>query len=212
MMTAQTPIRVMIVDDHPLLREGLLAMLDKVPDIALVAEANSGEEAVARYNEVRPDVTLMDLRMPGLGGLNAIAAIRRARPNARLIALSTYAGGSLVNAVHKAGASGYLLKSMLAENVLDSIRAVHRGRGVWPSELLGGQMFFNKDNLSFRELDVVRHAAGGLSNREIGEALGISEETVKSYMRTILTKLNANDRTHAVTICLQRGLLDTWEL
>ncbi|TFW18922.1 response regulator transcription factor [Duganella callida] len=211
-MTAQTPIRVMIVDDHPLLREGLLAMLDKVPDIALVAEANSGEEAVARYNEVRPDVTLMDLRMPGLGGLNAIAAIRRARPNARLIALSTYAGGSLVNAVHKAGASGYLLKSMLAENVLDSIRAVHRGRGVWPSELLGGQMFFNKDNLSFRELDVVRHAAGGLSNREIGEALGISEETVKSYMRTILTKLNANDRTHAVTICLQRGLLDTWEL
>jgi DNA-binding NarL/FixJ family response regulator len=211
-MNAQNPIRVMIVDDHPLLREGLLAMLDKVPDIALVAEANSGEEAVARYHDVRPDVTLMDLRMPGLGGLNAIAAIRRARPNARLIALSTYAGGSLVNAVHKAGASGYLLKSMLAENVLDSIRAVHRGRGVWPSELLGGQMFFNKDNLSFRELDVVRHAAGGLSNREIGEALGISEETVKSYMRTILTKLNANDRTHAVTICLQRGLLDTWEL
>ncbi|NYE59487.1 DNA-binding NarL/FixJ family response regulator [Duganella sp. 1224] len=211
-MSLPSSIRVMIVDDHPLLREGLLAILAKAPDIELVAEADSGEEAVARFVEVRPDVTLMDLRMPGLGGLNAISAIRRNRPNARLIALSTYAGGALVQAAHKAGASGYLLKSMLAENVLDSIRTVHRGREVWPSELLGGQIYFERDRLSFRELDVLRNVAGGLSNRAIGDKLGISEETVKSYMRTVMTKLGANDRTHAVTICLQRGLLDTWEL
>ncbi|MRX10568.1 response regulator [Pseudoduganella sp. FT25W] len=205
-------IRVMIVDDHPLLREGLLAILAKAPDIALAAEAESGEEALARHEVVKPDVTLMDLRMPGLGGLEAIAAIRRRQPGARLIALSTYAGGALVQAAHKAGASGYLLKSMLAENVLDSIRTVHRGREVWPSELLGGQIFFDRDRLSVRELDVLRNVAGGLSNRAIGDKLGISEETVKSYMRTLMSKLDANDRTHAVTICLQRGLLETWEL
>jgi len=175
--------------------------LAKAPDIELVAGADSGEKAVARYIDARPDVTLMDLRMPGLGGLNPISTIRRSRPNARLIALSTYAS-----------ASGYLLKSMLAENVLDSIRTVHRGREVWPSELLGGQIYFDRDRLSFRELDVLRNVAGGLSNRTIGEKLGISEETVKSYMRTVMTKLGANNRTHAVTICLQRGLLETWEL
>ena len=206
------PIRVMVADDHQLLREGLQAVLNNAADMQVVAVAVDGEQAVDYFRKTIPDVTLMDVRMPGSGGLAAIASICAYAPHARLIALSTYAGDALVRSAMVAGARGYLLKSTLADHVLDAIRAVHAGHERWPPPCEMQPAGLPAGELSRREREVIRLVATGASNREIGAALGLTEETVKSYMRTILPKLGANDRAHAVAICIQRGILNTWEL
>jgi len=205
------PIRLLIADDHQLLREGLQAVLSKAPDIVLVATASSGEEAVEKFQDTIPDVTLMDVRMPGMGGLSAIEAIRAFNSNARVIALSTYAGDALVKSAQRLGARGYLLKSMLAEKLFSAIRDVHSGCMCWPPDD-GRGMMRTKDDLSPREREVIHFVACGGTNKEIGLHLGISEETVKGYMRSILPKLGATDRANAVAISLQRGILNSWEL
>ena len=211
-MPPRHPIRIMIVDDHQLLREGLQAVINMAPDMQLVAIASSGEEAVDKFREAIPDITLMDVRMPGIDGLSAISAIRETARHARIIALSTYAGEALVKTAQKAGACGYLLKSMLAENMFAAIRSVHSGAQCWPQGHCIDATRRNKDDLSPREREVIQIVAHGGSNKEIGQRLGISEETVKGYMRSILPKLGASDRTHAVTLSLQRGILNPWDL
>lgn len=204
-------IRVLLADDHYLMREGVRLMLDSAPDMQLVASVDDGPSAVETFKAMIPDVTLMDLRMPGGDGLSAIAAIRRYAPSARIVVLSTYSGDALIKQARRAGASAYLLKSMLLENMLHAIRSVHAGLQFWPPELethdAGG-----KDDLTPRECDIVRLVACGSSNREIASRLGIGEETVKTYMRSILPKLGANDRAHAVAICMRRGYLDLSDL
>lgn len=193
------------------MREGVRYMLDSAPDMQLVASVGDGASAVETFKKTIPDVTLMDLRMPGGDGLAAISAIRRYAPSARLVVLSTYNGDALIKQARRAGASAYLLKSMLFENMLSVIRSVHAGLQFWPPELEAhtGSM---KDDLTPRECDIVRLVACGSSNREIARELGIGEETVKTYMRSILPKLGANDRAHAVAICMRRGYLDLSDL
>lgn len=207
---ASRPIRVLLADDHHLMQEGVRAMLDSARDMRLVASVGDGSAALEAFKATIPDVTLMDLRMPDGDGLTAIAAIHRYAPCAGIVALSTYSGDALIKQARKAGASAYLLKSMLFENMLDVIRAVHAGRQFWPPELQahGGM----KDDLTPRECDIMHHVARGSSNREIARALGIGEETVKTHMRTILPKLGAHDRAHAVAICMRRGYLDLADL
>lgn len=186
-------------------------MLESAHDMQLVASVGDGPSAVEAFKATIPDVTLMDLRMPGGDGLSAIAAIRHYAPSARLVVLSTYNGDALVRQARKAGAAAYLLKSMLFENMLDVIRSVHAGCQFWPPELEApaGSM---KDDLTPRECDIIHLVACGNSNREIARELGIGEETVKTYMRTILPKLGANDRAHAVAICMRRGYLTLSDL
>ncbi|MYM22650.1 response regulator [Duganella sp. FT135W] len=205
------PIRILIADDHQLLREGLQAVIAKAADMTLVATASSGEEAVEKFKATIPDVTLMDVRMPGMDGLGAIEAIRAFNSNAKIIALSTYAGDALVRSVQRLGARGYLLKSMLAEKMFTAIRDVHAGCMCWPPDD-GRGMMRTKDELSPREREVIHFVACGGTNKEIGLHLGITEETVKGYMRSILPKLGASDRANAVAISLQRGILNAWEL
>lgn len=205
------PIRVLLADDHYLMREGVRFMLDSAADIQLVASVDDGPSAVEAFKAMIPDVTLMDLRMPGGDGLSAIAAIRRYAPSARIVVLSTYSGDALIKQARKAGASAYLLKSTLLENMLHAIRSVHAGLQFWPPELETHDAS-GKDDLTPRECEIIRHVACGSSNREIARQLGIGEETVKTYMRSILPKLGANDRAHAVAICMRRGYLDLSDL
>jgi len=207
-MTRQ--IRILAVDDHPLLREGIAAVLQGEPDMVLIGEATSGEEAVRSYQLHRPDVTLMDLQMPGIGGIEAITAIRSEFPNARFIVLTTYQGDVQALRALKAGASGYLLKSMLRKDLLDTIRLVDAGKRRIPPEIAAELAdHVADDSLSERELDVLRRVAQGNSNKVIAGQLAISEATVKGHMKSILSKLGANDRTHAVTIALKRGFIDS---
>jgi DNA-binding NarL/FixJ family response regulator len=198
-------IRVLLADDHHLMRDGVRLMLENSQDMKLVASVCDGVAAVEAFKLTIPDVTLMDLRMPGGDGLSAIAAIRAYSPCARLIALSTYTGDGLMKQVQKLGASAYLLKSMLAGHMLEVIRLVHSGGRFWPAEL--EQHALQKDLLTPRECEIVHFVAQGESNREIARHLGIGEETVKTYMRSILLKLGAKDRAHAVAICIRRGYL-----
>jgi DNA-binding NarL/FixJ family response regulator len=207
-VTAQ-PIRILIADDHPLLREGIAAVLQAQPDMLLVGEAANGREAIERFRELRPDVTLMDLQMPEMGGIEAIAAIRHAFPDARIAVLTTYKGDAQALRAIKAGASGYLLKSMLRRELIDTIRALHAGRRAIPAEVaIELAEHAIDDALSLREIEVLRLAAAGNANKQIGAALGISEDTVKAHMKNVLSKLQAHDRTHAVTIAMKRGILD----
>jgi DNA-binding NarL/FixJ family response regulator len=205
------PIRVLLADDHHLMREGVRFMLESSGDMQLIASVNDGVAAVDAFKLTIPDVTLMDLRMAGGDGLSAIAVIRSYAPCARLIALSTYSGDALIKQARKTGASAYLLKSMLSENMLDVIRTVHAGLQYWPAEL-EVHTTCEKDDLTRRECDIMHYVARGGSNREIASYLGIGEETVKTYMRSILPKLGANDRAHAVAICMRRGYLDLSDL
>jgi DNA-binding NarL/FixJ family response regulator len=204
-------IRVLLADDHHLMREGIRYMLESAPDIQLVASVGDGASAVDAFRKTIPDVTLMDLRMPGGDGFSAITSIRRHSPSARIIVLSTYNGDALMKQARKAGASAYLLKSMLLENMISVIRSVHAGFQFWPPEL-GTPNSTIKDDLTPRECDIIRLVACGSSNREIALELRIGEETVKTYMRNILPKLGANDRAHAVAICMRRGYLDLLDL
>jgi DNA-binding NarL/FixJ family response regulator len=199
----------MIVDDHPVLREGISAVLSSQPDMQLVAEANNGREAIEQFRTHQPDVTLMDLQMPEMGGIDAITAIRKRFPDARIIVLTTYTGDANAARAFKVGASGYLLKNMLRKELLETIRTVHAGRKRIPPEIAVDIAEHRaEDELSGREIEVLRQVASGKANKIIADNLAISEETVKAHVSSILSKLGANDRTHAVTIALRRGIID----
>lgn len=208
-MSKVPDISVLIVDDHPLIREGLAAVLATHPDIELVGEAENGREAIEQYRRFRPDVTLMDLRMPEMDGIDAIIGIRAEFPDARIAVLTTYRGDVHALRAIKAGAVGYLLKSTLRKELVSTIRALAAGQRRIPDEIAGElAMHVGDELLSDRELQVLNKVAQGLTNRDIATSLLIAEDTVKSHMRNILAKLGANDRTHAVTISLQRGIID----
>src|SRR6202158_1771599 len=203
------PIRVLTVDDHALLRQGIAALVNGESDMKLVAEASDGQEAIKQFRLHRPDVTLMDLQMPALNGIEAIIGIRSEFPNARIIVLTTYAGDVQVVRALKAGARGYILKGHVRRELLDTIRAVHAGQKRIPPEVAAELAeHVAEDDLTSREIDVLRLIATGNANKEIAAQLSIAEDTVKSHVTNILAKLGANDRTHAVTIGLKRGILD----
>lgn len=203
------PIRILIVDDHPILREGIASLLDDQPDMVLVGEAADGHEAVARFRALKPDVTLMDIQMPGATGTQAIATIRAQDPQARILVLTTYAGEAQAARALKAGASGYLLKSSLRKELIEVIRAVHAGRGHVDPDVAQRLAFSDEDPpLGRRESEVLRLIAVGNTNRAVASQLGISEETVKSHLKSIFTKLRVSDRTHSVTEAIRRGIID----
>jgi DNA-binding NarL/FixJ family response regulator len=208
-MSETRPIRIMTVDDHPIFREGIRAILATQTDMDLVAEAATGAEAVSQYELHRPDITLMDLRLPDISGLEAITRIRERFSLARVIVLTTYKGDVQALRALKAGAMGYLLKSMLRMYMLDTIRAVHAGHKRIPPEIASEMAeFAADDSLTAREIQVLQQVATGNANKIIADKLAISEDTVKAHVKSILSKLAANDRTHAVTIAMRRGFLD----
>jgi DNA-binding NarL/FixJ family response regulator len=203
------PIRVLTVDDHPLILEGIASVLSGEQDFTLVGEATNGEDAIKQFRIHRPDVTLMDLQMPGMNGIDAMLAIRNEAPASRFIVLTTYQGDVQALRALKAGASGYLLKNMLRKNLLETIRVVHSGRRVIPPEIAAEIAdHVAGDALTEREVEVLRSVATGNSNKIIASRLSITEATVKGHMKNILAKLGANDRTHAVTIAIKRGIMD----
>jgi DNA-binding NarL/FixJ family response regulator len=202
-------IKVLSVDDHPLLREGIAVLVNAESDMKLVAEAFNGQDAIEKFRLHRPDVTLMDLQMPAMNGIEAIIGIRCEFPKARIIVLTTYAGDVQVLRALKAGAQGYILKGHVRRELLDTIRAVHAGQKRIPPEVAAELAeHAAEDDLSSREIEVLRLIAGGNANKEIAAQLSVAEETVKSHVTSILGKLGANDRTHAVTIGLKRGIIE----
>jgi DNA-binding NarL/FixJ family response regulator len=201
-------IRILAVDDHALLRRGIAALINAEPDMKLVAAASNGQEAIAEFKKHRPDVTLMDLQMPGMSGIECIIAIRSDFPNARIIILTTYPGDVQVVRALKAGARGYLLKGQVNRDLPEAIRAVHSGQKRIPAEIvLELAEHTAEDALSSREIEVLQLIAAGNANKEIAIKLCIAEETVKRHVTNILAKLHANDRTHAVTTALKRGII-----
>ncbi len=208
-MSAKNPIRILTVDDHPVLREGIAAAIARQSDMLLVAEANDGKEGVEQFRAHRPDITLMDLQMPAMSGIEAITAICKEFPDARIIVLTTYSGDAQAARAFKAGASGYLLKNMLRKELIETIRSVHGGKKRIPPEIAREMAEHHIDDaLTGREMEVLLEVAAGNSNKIIADHLKISEQTVKTHMKIILAKLAANDRTHAVTIALKRGIIE----
>jgi len=202
-------IQILVVDDHLLLREGIAAVLEGQEDMMVVGEASNGREAVESFRRLRPNVTLMDLRMPDMSGLEAITAIRSDFPDARIIVLTTYSGDAQAAAALKAGAAGYLLKSLVRKELIETIRTVHAGKRRIPPEIATEiAEHVADDALTDREIEVLRRVAAGKSNKLIAAELDIAEGTVKTHMKSILPKLDASDRTHAVMIALKRGILD----
>jgi DNA-binding NarL/FixJ family response regulator len=202
-------IRVLSVDDHPLLRGGIAALIGIQTDMELVAEACNGREALDQFREHRPDITLMDLQMPGMSGIDAISAIRAEFPEARIVILTTHAGDVQVSRAIKAGARAYLLKASLRNELLETIRAVHAGQRRVSSEIAAEIAEHAADEgLTPREVDVLQLLAKGNANKGIASELSLTEETVKSHIRNILSKLQANDRTHALAIAVKRGIID----
>jgi DNA-binding NarL/FixJ family response regulator len=201
-------IRVLTADDHPLVREGVTALIAGEPDMIVVSSVASGREAVAQFRALRPDVTLMDLQMPDLSGLDALIAIRAEFPDARIIVLTTYSGDAQILRALKAGASGYLLKSLAHKELLQTIRAIHMGRkSLSPEASFELAAHANLEPLTPAELDALQLIASGNTNKQIADYLGLTEDTVKGRVRNILSKLDANDRTHAVMIALKRGII-----
>jgi len=206
---ASGPIRILAVDDHPVLREGIAGLVADQSDLVLAAEASNGREAIERFRLHRPDVTLMDLQMPEMNGLDAMIAIRGEFPEARIVVLTTYTGDVQVVRALKAGAQAYLLKNLLYRELLDTIRAVHAGKKILSPEI-SSQLAEHAidDALTQDEIAVLRLITAGCANKEIGARMAVSEECVKSRVRNILAKLDAKDRTHAVTIGVKRGIIE----
>jgi DNA-binding NarL/FixJ family response regulator len=203
------PIRILLADDHPVLRQGVRALAADEADMEFVAEASSGLEAIEEFRKHRPDVVLIDLQMPDMNGIDAMIAIRNEFSDARFIVLTTYAGDVQIARALKVGARGYLLKSLLRRELLDTIRAVHAGKKRIPAELAAQVAdHITDDSLTSRELEVLRLIAGGNANKIIADKLSITEETIKGHVKSILSKLGANDRTHAVTIGIKRGIIE----
>jgi len=202
-------IRILVVDDHPLLHQGIAGLVGDQPDMSLVAEASNGREAILQFRAYRPDITLMDLQMPEMNGLDAIAAIRGEYPEARIVVLTTYTGDVQVLRALKAGARAYLLKNLLHKELLETIRAVHAGKKTLSPEL-SYQLaeHATDDALTPAEIAVLRLIAAGNANKQIADQLSITEETVKGRVKNILSKLGANDRTHAAMIGLKRGIIE----
>jgi len=208
-MGVSSTIRVLCVDDHPLMRDGIASALHAQSDMVLIAEASNGMEALKAYREHRPDVTLMDLRMPETSGSEATAAILREFPHARVVILTTYPGDISASRALKSGALGYLLKRTLRNELVNAVRRIHAGhRHISPEIAEEIAAHVSNDTLSTRELGVLRSVASGNSNKAVADELNISEDTVKGHMRNVLDKLRANDRTHAVMIAMERGYFD----
>lgn len=207
--TSPGPIRVLIVDDHPILREGVAAIIALQADMAIAGEATGGREAIAQFGALRPDVVLMDLQMPDMGGVEATEAIRAEYPDARILVLTTYSGDAKALAALRAGAAGFLLKSSLRRELLGAIRAVYRGqRHLHPNIAQEIALHAIQDPLSPREIEVLQLIAGGHPNKQIAWKLGVGEETVKSNIKSIFAKLQVNDRTLAVTTAAKRGIIE----
>lgn len=207
-MSANNPIRILAADDHPLLRAGIAALIGTERDMRLAAEAATGREAIEQFRSVQPDVTLLDIQMPDMSGIDVLIAIRREFPNAKAIMLTTYGGDALALRALKAGAYAYILKAAVRKDLLDTIRAVYQGqKRIHPEVAAELAAHLGEEPLSEREIEVLKLVAAGNSNKEIGARLSITEQTAKAHMKRIIAKLGANDRTHAVTLALDRGIL-----
>ena len=207
-MAESVQIRILSVDDHPILREGIAAIINSQPDMLIAERAANGNEAIKAYRAMKPDVTLMDLMLPGLSGIETMIAIRAEYPEARVIMLTTFEGDVEIHRAVQAGAYGYLLKSMPPKELLDTIRQVHAGKKCFSPQIAAGLVeHMGDEGLSKREVDVLRHVAEGNRNRDIGKRLFISEETVKVHLKHIMGKLGASDRTQAVAIAARRGFI-----
>jgi DNA-binding NarL/FixJ family response regulator len=209
MTNSSMPIRILVVDDHPLLREGIESLVGRQADMTVVAEASTGKEAIDLFRKHRPDVTLMDIRMPDLSGVDTMTEILRDFPEAKFIVVSTYNGDVQILRALKAGAKAYLLKSLLRKELLDTIRTVYGGRKrITPEIAALIANHVGEGNLTEREMDVLQLIAAGNPNKLVADRLVVTEDTVKAHVKKILYKLRANDRTHAVTIAIKRGIID----
>jgi DNA-binding NarL/FixJ family response regulator len=209
MNTDSPVVRILAVDDHPLLREGIAALIANEPDMALVAEASNGREAIEQFRKVRPDVTLMDVQMPDMSGIDALIAIRQVEPKAKIVVLTTYGGDALAMRAIKAGAQAYVLKGLVRKELLETIRAVNRGqKRIHPDVALELAQHTGESTLTAREIEVLSLVAAGNSNKRIAASLNITEDTAKGHLKSILAKLGASDRTRAVTLALKRGIIE----
>jgi DNA-binding NarL/FixJ family response regulator len=209
-MSSKDPIRILAADDHPLLREGIASLIGAHRDMRLVAEAATGRETIEQFRAVRPDVTLLDIQMPETSGIDALIAIRSEFPTAKIIMLTTYGGDALAQRALKAGAYSYVLKGLVRKELIETIRAAHAGhKRIHPQVASELAAHLGEDTLTDREIEVLTLVAFGNSNKEIGARLSITEETAKAHVKRILAKLGANDRTHAVTLAMSRGILSS---